>query len=174
MRLFTGLSLPPATSASLLRALEGWTTYKNLAQTPEEKLHVTTKFIGEWPDSRLAELQVALAGVRGSGPIEIHLRGLIWIGEALCASVEITSALLDLARASDAAATSLGGPKETRAYRPHVTVGRLFSLHRSAKGTPPDLRNAPPLDLAPFRADAFHLYLSRSGSYTRLSTIPLP
>ena len=162
MRLFTGLSLPPEACSPLLTLIHRLRPLADLAWTPPEKLHVTTKFVGEWPEVRLSELQQALAGVAPSGPVLIRIRGLHWMSSALCAGVEMSG---DLHRATDTALAAIGVPNERRAYRPHVTLAR--------RRHPADLPLTG-LDVAPFPAAAFHLYLSANGTYTKLSTYALP
>ena len=68
--------------------------------------------------------------------------------------------------ATEAALAALGIAPEQRSYHPHVTLGR-------ARRRESDVA-LPRLDLAPFRADAFHLYLSANGTYTKLRSYPLP
>lgn len=169
MRLFAGIALPPEAAAPLLAQVDRWRPLGDIAWTSEEKLHITTKFIGEWPESRLDELQQALAGVRVTEPVDIRIQGFGWMASALYAGAEMP---LELARVTEDSLRSLGIPKETRAYRPHVTLGRA-----RRKASVEDLRREAArseLRLAPFRATAFHLYLSANGTYTRLRSYPLP
>jgi 2'-5' RNA ligase len=158
MRLFTGLALPPDAAEPLL-ALH---RYADLRWIPPEKLHITAKFIGEWPEDRLGELQRALASIRAR-PFEVHIRGLDWLPTALCAGVEASPPLLALAAATDAALDPLGIVRETRAYRPHVTLARV---RRRTHIKAPDF-------IVRFEARSFHLYLSSSGKYTSLKEFPL-
>ncbi len=80
----------------------------------------------------------------------------------------------ELNRATEDVLEGLGILREKRAYCPHVTLGRI----RRAGRDPLDaLQAAVPhsgLDIAPFRAEAFHLYLSANGTYTRLNDYRLP
>jgi len=175
MRLFTGISLPPEARGPLLALTEHLRPLADLAWTPEAKLHITTKFIGQWPDSRIGELKQVLSAVTVREPVDVHIRNLDWMPNAqspltLYAGVQLTG---DLAAATESILESIGILKEKRAYRPHVTLGRIrrttASLH--------DLRAAvaqTTFEVAPFRARAFHLYLSTDGTYTRLSDYPLP
>src|SRR5689334_188813 len=74
MRLFTGLDLPPEVVESLERLLKKLRPTAHVQWSPPENLHITTKFIGEWPDEKLDELKTALAGVESRGPIQVHIR----------------------------------------------------------------------------------------------------
>lgn len=134
----------------------------DLKWTPEEKLHITTKFIGEWPEQRLADLQGALAGI-ASPAIPIRIHGLGWMPNALYAGVDAREELKMLAERTEAALEVLGVAREKRDYRPHVTLAR-----GKRRATPP----AREFDLR-FEATSFYLYLSASGKYTRLNEFPL-
>ena len=63
MRLFTALDLPPEVLGRLDHLLRRLKPAARISWSPPENLHVTTKFIGEWPESRLAELKAALGGL---------------------------------------------------------------------------------------------------------------
>src|SRR6185312_5612447 len=100
-----------------------------LGWIPAEKLHVTTKFIGEWPEERLEELKRALAVVRRPAPVEIAIRRLGWLpnprsARVLYAGVEASESLTALAAATGRAVAGIGVPAEDRIYRPHVTLAR--------------------------------------------------
>src|SRR6185369_11496253 len=41
--------------------------------SPAANLHITTKFIGEWPEERLDDLKKALEEVPRRGGIEVHI-----------------------------------------------------------------------------------------------------
>ena len=179
MRLFTGLSLPPDISdqtIALSRELRtlAETAHLKLSWTAAEKLHITTKFIGEFPDERLSELCEALSTVALPNPIDIRIGGLGWMPNAshpsaLYAAVESTDFLLALASATDAAVEPLGIERENRTYCPHVTLARVRDRARVAHR---DFQSAiatnEPNGMECFRATSFFLYLSSSGKYTKL------
>src|SRR5216684_8889462 len=82
MRLFTGISIAPDVLANLSKLLDtlrptapakGSTTW-----SPAENLHITTKFIGEWPEERLPEMIDVLRAMTAGPPIEISINGLGW------------------------------------------------------------------------------------------------
>ena len=63
MRLFTGISIAPGVLANIAKMLDTLrpaapVTLKT-AWSPVENLHITTKFIGEWPDARLIPVERA-------------------------------------------------------------------------------------------------------------------
>src|SRR5438132_13898352 len=78
MRLFVALDLPDP----ILQSLDALTTrLRPLAPirwSVVAGLHITTKFIGDWPEPRLAELTSALTKVPRTGPIPIEVRDLGW------------------------------------------------------------------------------------------------
>jgi 2'-5' RNA ligase len=156
MRLFTGLDLPAHVSAALDRLLETLRPAARLRWTPVGNLHVTTKFIGEWPTARLDEMKAALATVPGRAPVPV-------------------AALNDLARDLDAALAKLGVAPEQRAFTAHLTLARI------GKPAPLDqvqqkIAGLPSTDFGSFEADRFSLYLSEPGSagsvYTKLAEFP--
>lgn len=144
-------------------------------------LHITTKFIGEWPEERLAELQSALATIGRPGVIEIAVSGIGWFPnphhpKVLFAAAEAGDSLKELAAATDRTTAELGVPAENRAYSPHLTLARIR--------TPVDLRSLrqriaemPSQEFGCIQADRFYLYLSElhpAGSvYHKLAEFPL-
>ena len=177
MRLFTGIDLPDHVINVFERLLTRLRPAAHLKWSPAYNMHVTTRFIGEWPEAKLDQLQTALASVPSREPIQIELRGLGWFPNArrprvFWAGVQGGPELTQLARDIDAALEPLGFPHEEREFAPHLTLARikqpvpLDKLHRIVS----ELENA---DFATFMADRFYLYRSQPGSagsiYTKLS-----
>ena len=73
MRLFTGLDLPRDVAANLEELLRRLKPTAKVNWSPPANLHVTTKFIGEWPEGRLGELKAALAGIPRGGVIPVRI-----------------------------------------------------------------------------------------------------
>jgi RNA 2',3'-cyclic 3'-phosphodiesterase len=169
MRIFTGIALPSEAAAPLQEVMRAMRPdHPQLRWTPEEKLHVPTKFIGEWPEERLQELERALAAISAS-PLDIRIHGLGWMTTALYAGVEVTAPLNALAASMETALEPLGVAPEQRAYRPHVTLAQTRQ-RREHKPLPPQYLDA---EFASFRATSFHVYLSASGQYTKLKEFSL-
>ena len=59
MRLFTAIDIPADVKAALAALLDRLRPLADLRWIPLEKLHITTKFVGEWPEDRLDELKGA-------------------------------------------------------------------------------------------------------------------
>jgi 2'-5' RNA ligase len=177
LRLFTAIDIPSDVKATLATLLDRLRPLVKLHWIPVEKLHITTKFIGEWPEDRLDELKRALSAVRSSGPVEIAIRRIGWLpnprsARMLYAGVESNDALTALAAATEQASASVGVPVEDRIFRPHVT------LARTRKRVPLDaLKHAlAEIELSAigsYRASSFALYLSAAGKYTKLQEFPL-
>jgi len=179
MRLFTAIEIPAEVKDNLRALLESIRPMAKLNWSPVENLHITTKFIGEWPDARLPELKQTLAEVPFSSGINIAIQGLGWFPNpkqprVFWAGVVADESLAALAVATDQATATIGVPVEKRVYSPHLTLARL-------KDRPPleRLREAiaklPSSDFGSvhfgsFRAESFFLYLSAGGKYTKLAT----
>jgi 2'-5' RNA ligase len=177
MRLFTAIDLPPEVTGRLDALITKLRPRANIRWSPAANLHITTKFIGQWPEERLAELQAALAGMGRRAPIPIRVSGLGFFPNrksphVFWAGVEAPAELTALARDTDLALAKLGVEPESREYSPHLTLARI-------KETVPALTlglEDVEADFGSFVADRFYLYLSkpgRSGSvYTKLSEFP--
>jgi RNA 2',3'-cyclic 3'-phosphodiesterase len=133
MRLFVAADLPPDLRRSiggLQDALKGMPLPVRWVRP--EGIHLTLKFLGEVAESRLEEVRTVLARAgAGLRPFRLETgravpfpaRGaprLFWIemhGDVVAAQ--------RLASAIDAATAGIGVPRETREFRPHLTLGRV-------------------------------------------------
>src|SRR5262249_40717769 len=61
MRLFIGLDVPPDVVGKLEALLDRLRPAARINWCAPSNLHITTKFIGEWPEERLDELKTALS-----------------------------------------------------------------------------------------------------------------
>jgi 2'-5' RNA ligase len=164
LRLFTAIDIPADVKAALAALVDRLRLLGNLKWIPVEKLHITTKFIGEWPDkpeARLDELKLALSAVKAPAPVDIVIRGLGRLPRVLYAAVEPSEALTALAAATEQAVGRLAVDLvEDRPYHPHITLARAR-------------KRVPHIDfdvstIGSFRAPSFALYLSAGGKYTKL------
>jgi 2'-5' RNA ligase len=192
MRLFTAIDLPAEVKQHLAELIDRLRPTAPWRWSPVENLHITTKFIGEWPEARLAEMKDVLRVVKAA-PIDIDVRALGWFPNAkrprvFWAGVEGGEPLRALARETEAAVAKLGVAVEPREYTPHLTlarvVGQVSNLQRvfnppggfirkptSGLKTRCRIQSCPTFGC--FRAADFHLYLSTAGRYTKLETFPL-
>ena len=181
MRLFTGIDLSDETRRNIDDLLRQLRPVAQLNWSKPANLHVTTKFIGEWPGERLAELTGRLNSVPKSGPIAVEVRGLGWYPNphsprVFWAGIKAAPELAQLATATDRALTELGIAADVRVYAPHLTLARIKPPAKVAA-----LRQAvaqvPSTEFGSFTASSFYLYLSErraAGSeYTKLAEFAL-
>ena len=142
-----------------------------LRPVPEENLHITLKFLGNFPERKLKELNDRLSSIQynqfditlkgiGFFPNEEYIR-VIWIG---CISQ-------DLPLLAEKIHTGLdyGGQPE---FSPHLTIARVRRRLNIE-----DLRKYQDFEFGSFTAKSFKLIqsrLTRSGPiYTTLADFPL-
>ena len=104
-----------------------------------ENFHLTLKFLGDTPESKIPELQqVVTKAVKGIEPFAINLRGFgvfpdkraprtLWIG--IEGDLEV---LLDLTKKIETEVNQLGFPPEGKPFRPHLTLARIKKNQRVA------------------------------------------
>lgn len=105
-----------------------------------EKLHLTLKFVGETEPARVARLtQAAGRAAAGVAPFSLSIEGtgmfpprgvprVLWLGVK-----DIEGGLALLQQRLEEGCAAEGFPREARAFRPHLTVGRI----RAADGVAP-------------------------------------
>jgi RNA 2',3'-cyclic 3'-phosphodiesterase len=180
MRLFTAIDIPEDVVEGLRSLLQRLKPLAKLSWSRVENLHITTKFIGEWPEERLDEMKRALAAAPAAGPIEIAVRGLGWFPNerrprVFWAGIDGGEPLRSLAHATEQAVAQLGVPVEERAYSPHLTLARIKeavpmdALRKTLQVMPSECG----FDFGSFRASGFFLYLSANGRYTQLARFPI-
>jgi 2'-5' RNA ligase len=150
-----------------------------------EGIHLTLKFLGDTPSGRIGDIHAVMKeAVRGDSAFPIAASGLgcfpnpnrprvIWAG------LRKSAELADLQHRLEKGLAEIGFPRESRAFSPHLTLGRVRD------GLPPDtlrrigtaLTDAPPDEEIGMRVEAIHLFrsvLRPSGAeYTRLHSVPL-
>jgi 2'-5' RNA ligase len=192
MRLFLALDIDPEIRRRIGQFMDGMRDFAPDARwVPAESLHITLKFIGEWPTERLEELKRALTAVRGQ-PAEIAFSGtgffptprsarVFWIG------IQAGPQLASLATAADAATSALGIESEKRAFAPHLTLARTGSgrpqrkssdrVNASFKRLQEKLAAMPPPSFGTMSPREFFLYESKlspkGAQYTKLQSFPL-
>ncbi len=95
-----------------------------------ENVHLTLKFLGEVAEERVRDVCAAIDGAAdGVAPFEMAIARfgafpslrrpqVVWVG------VELESTLQALQESIEEALAALGFPREGRAFRPHLTLGR--------------------------------------------------
>ncbi len=178
MRLFTGIALAGDVPANLEKVLAELRPLAPARWSPVENLHITGKFIGEWPEERLPELRRALEGVPVPPPFAVTIARFGYYPnphhpKVLFATIQAGAPeLAALAQRIDEALTPLGAVPEARPYRPHLTLARIGN--ENMRAVREHIANMTNFDFGTFQAAAFHLYLSRPQSvYTKLATFSL-
>ena len=180
MRLFVAIDIPAEIKGALRCFIDRLRPAAKIGWSPVDNLHITTKFIGQWPEPRLDEMKRALTLVPVKGAIEIRVKGLGWFPNprrprVFWAGIEGGEPLLALARATEQAVAQFGIPIEERVYAPHLTLARireavpLDRLHQTIESFPAGCG----FEFGSFRATQFFLYLSAGGKYTQLARFPL-
>lgn len=167
MRLFTAIDLPDEILLRLERLISALRAEALINWSPLDNLHITTKFIGQWADSRLEELDAALSSLTSRSAFDIELKSLGWFPNARAPRTFWIGvhgeALHQLARDTEQQLEPLGIAKESREFSPHLTLARIK--------TPVPLRRLhakvdemQPASLGHFSASRFALYRSDPGS----------
>src|SRR5579863_2242873 len=130
MRLFTAIDLPAEILLRLERLLSALRTEALIKWSPLDNLHITLKFIGQWPDERLDELEQALSSLAPRSSFEVEVKDLGWFPNersprVLWAGVHGGEPLLKLVNDTEARLQKLGIKKEERPFAPHLTLARI-------------------------------------------------
>lgn len=131
MRLFVAINLPDEVRRAVHGAVSAVRDHGMPARwTDPDQYHVTLKFIGEVrPDRRDDHVEVLRRVASGYRPVDMTVEEMgafpslrrpriIWVG------VEATPQLRALKHDLEHGYASLGVERETRAFRPHVTLAR--------------------------------------------------
>jgi RNA 2',3'-cyclic 3'-phosphodiesterase len=182
IRSFVAVDLGGAVRAAMQELLAQFARLKaDIRWVRREGLHVTLKFLGAVEAPRLERVHAAVAAAVADRPaLQLRVQGLgafpslrrprvLWVGLHGHGLVELAACVV-------AAVTPLGFEPETRAFTPHVTLGRVNGL----RGWPrlEELVEAHREDeFGTTDIDAVTIYRStlRPGGsmYTPLWTIPL-
>jgi RNA 2',3'-cyclic 3'-phosphodiesterase len=166
MRLFVALEVPAAVRENLASLLQ-----KLRAVSPQarwvrpENLHVTLKFIGEVPQTKLAGIHEALAGVRSEQLVTLDFSGLGFFPNekhprVFWAGIVASPNLKTLAADIDGATEKLGIPREQRPFSPHLTLARFEPPRLSEKLRAAIQENAE-RDFGSLHSGKFHLVESK-------------
>jgi 2'-5' RNA ligase len=168
MRLFTAIDLPPSMLLKLERLQSALRPEAFIKWSPLDNLHITTKFIGEWPEERLEQLTGALDNIAQQKPFDVELKQLGWFPNErspriLWIGTGKEQQLQALADATDDCLLPLGIAKEERAFTPHLTLARMKNpvpLDKLRK----KVHDMQSTELGTFPVTRFVLYRSDPGS----------
>src|SRR6266481_4219009 len=181
MRLFVALEIPSDVRenlAALLKSLRAVSPQTRWVRP--ENLHVTLKFIGEMPETKLAAIRNALAGVRSDQSVALDFRGLGFFPNekhprVFWAGIEASPNLKTLAAEIDGATEKLGIPREQRPFSPHLTLAR-FEPPRLPEKLRAAIQENAEREFGSLRTSQFHLIESKlkpSGAeYTTVESFP--
>ncbi len=134
LRLFVAIEIPPKLKDALIGvtarlALERWDAVRWVRP---EGFHITIKFLGDTPASRVPAIEQAIATLASQQPrFDLTLGGMGFFPSGANANHIYVglggdlAALNSLQRASEAAFASLGYASENKPFKPHITLGRL-------------------------------------------------
>ena len=143
-----------------------------------EGMHITLKFIGEVGKDKVHEIRAALGQIHSDSPVEMIVQGVGFFPNerrprVFWAGISHSPNLAEIAEDIESRLEPLGIAKESRAFKPHLTLARLDDsrgieeLH-SAVGQSGDIK------FGEIHTSEFRLYqseLTRGGAmYTRLAT----
>ena len=174
MRLFAALELPEDVVATLVRWARA-ADRPGLRLLPPESLHVTLAFLGSRPDEETEEIGAAVLAC--ARPVHgLQLAEPDWLGRGSVLSVDLVDTAGDCARLQQAVSDALEAlgvfTPEARAFRPHVTVGRVRRGAQVSRALPdPPAAGA----FAGAALTLFESVLSPKGArYRRISSTALP
>jgi 2'-5' RNA ligase len=176
IRAFVALPLPDALRRAVAETIERLTpSLPGVRFVRGEGAHVTLRFLGWTRADTIAALEAPLRGAAAAcPPLDLAVRGLgtfpergrprvLWLG------LEVPRAAVVLQAACERAAVSAGFEPETRAFHPHLTLGRWGDRARRLPLPDVDLGSAHVGELVLCRSE-----LRPSGSvYTPLAVFPL-
>jgi 2'-5' RNA ligase len=182
------VDIPPTTLQSIQQKVEP--LRKDIGNSivrwvPIQNFHLTLKFLGDISQDNVDSLtRILRAEADSCQPFDIHINGLGSFPNSkrprvLFIGIQAPAELEALQRGIDSATDKLGYRSESRAFSPHLTIGRVRENVTAADQQ--RIRKA--LDeikidsLGTARVDSVHLYKSElkpSGSvYTKLFSAPL-
>jgi len=175
MRLFTALELESEVARKVQELVLKLRPLARIRWSPPENLHITTKFIGEWPQERIGELREHMPAE--AREIEVPVRGLGFFPNdrfprVFFAGVTSAPELESLAKATDEAMAEIGVPRDKHPFRPHVTLARIPESVR-LHGLRDRIAQLGNVDFGQFRAREFSLFESRNPRYLKLESFPL-
>ncbi len=181
MRTFVAAPCPP--EPPLGNTLLGALSRRHWRLVPQDRRHITLRFLGEVPDARVPELAGRLGRVAARAPFDLTVRGcgafpdgrrpdVLWLGCG--AGGEALAAL------AEAVGDALGLDPEGRPFRGHVTVARRRADTPPAAAATALAEHLPrwrETDWGAFRVERVELLASELGPagprYTVLATVPL-
>jgi len=163
-RLFVALPVPDEISDQLTALQSG---VPDARWQPVEKLHVTLCFCGEVQGAVMRDLEEELSDIAGP-PFPVAIAGVEQFSSgkqprALVALVEKSDRLDWLQQKVTTVARNCGIEIAGRKFRPHVTLARFPSAAETGHHIAQFMSSHAQFRTAPWIAETFALYSSRSG-----------
>ena len=126
LRLFVAVCFPKEVREELSRLQTG---VVGVNWVPAENLHLTLRFIGDVPESDVADISCALEQIH-TEPFKINFGELGWFGgrkkiRTLRVGIKPCSELEGLKRAVEQKVFRAGIGRATKSFVPHVSLGRV-------------------------------------------------
>ncbi len=159
IRLFAAVAVPEDIAEGLARRQQG---IPGARWRPRENLHITLRFAGDLSEALADDFDAALSGVTGDA-FDVTLAGAGSFADgldirAVWAGVADSAPLRRLAARCETAARRAGLKPETRAWKPHVTLGYLNRPEPARVAAWIQSHNL--LQSPPFSISSFGLYSS--------------
>lgn len=176
LRLFVGLSIPDDIAQRLEMLANGM---PGARWVEPENMHITLRFIGEVSQADAEDIDNELRRTVAN-PVTYNITSMDTFGQgrkahALYAGVTFSPEMELLQTRVEAAVVRAGQPRETRKFKPHVTLARLKSVPEVGLLSFIQANNL--FRAGPILADQFVLYESRMGNggsvYLPLAEYPL-
>ncbi len=131
MRLFVAINPPERVRERIAAGTEDLRGLEGIRWVAPDRVHLTLKFLGEVDEESERSIAEALARVAaGHGPFEVRVTApgafpnirrpsIIWLG------LDQSPGLAALQHDLEVALADLGFEREERAFRPHLTLGRV-------------------------------------------------
>jgi 2'-5' RNA ligase len=181
VRLFVGIAIPEEVARRVRAFVDSLRPLAPLRWSQITDLHLTTKFIGDQPPARRAEIDRALGTFRRPRPFPLTVRGIGWFPgvenpRVFWAGIDASTGLAQLAADTERALAPLGVAIEQRPYAPHITLARVPP--RAPIGPLREaLRSPAATEFGAFTVERFNLYESVRANavarYDALATFPL-
>ena len=129
-RLFIALPLEKPGLKELEDIVSSLSQYSSsLKMVPLHQYHITLKFLGDTPESRINEIRDGFRSL-SSGAINYRIRGIgafpsVSAPSVIWAGIDADPILKDLAQRVDDYTHSFGFPAEKRSFSPHLTLARI-------------------------------------------------
>jgi 2'-5' RNA ligase len=168
VRLFVALDLSEEVRAALAQFCDKLRSeFPSARWVRTEGIHVTLKFIGEVNEDRVAVIESALASVRSSAPVEMKFRGVGFFPDTrrprvFWAGIEGSPNLAEIAAQIETGLAPLGIARESREFKPHLTLARIQDA-RGIEKLHDAVRRQGSTDIGSVRTNEMHLYQSHLG-----------